>query len=576
MHNRIARRLKKVIGASCSSLLICIGLTLSPVLAEDYTISTGSGAWEKKSDDLYTMDIDGDGKVDVTLTKNGDKWTYQFNVSKASQDYYIYEEMMNELAEKGYTSSGSDGSEGNKRDPGVVKGSEGKTTFTLTNSKEHTKKTYGSLKLTKKITDADGNVTEDTTSFSFTITLSGDTDALKKEISGNKTFGDIAFKDGVAKVTLANKSSVTIKDLPTGIKYSISEDTVEGYQTSWTGQEGYIVADTTSNAVCTNLMNIVLDSSPGSFKIKQTIDAIDEDKGNSYTYHVEIGNVPGQKEFTYTITDSDGNTKSYTYNAKSDGTATVDVSLKEGEIVEFENLPKGTTYQITEDAGDFISSYTTKQNSPSATIAKTSDSNDQSDRSLTTALETVDENEDVTFTFDNAYQYTQSLKITKRTAQQKLIGSGELDSSKKFEFTIVFTDMEENSFFNSTIGTIRADEDGEATKTFTIQNGESVEFTNMPVGVKYTITESAHEDWLPTYIFTDTKAVVTSEADGEDSKALSTAEETVDRGENCTVTFTNMKPTRLPKTGGIGLIIIVVTGAGIWFFVKKKKEKGDK
>lgn len=571
MHNRIQKRLT----ACCTSLLLCTGLAVSPVLAEDYTISTGSGAWEKKSDDLYTMDIDGDGKVDVTLTKKKDQWVYQFTVSKVTQDYYIYEEMMTELENKGYTSSGSDGSEGNKRDPGVIKGSEGKTTFTLTNSKEHTKKTYGALKLTKKITDSKGNETSDKTSFSFTITLSGDTDDLKKEISGNKTFGDIAFKDGVAKVTLSNKSSVTIKDLPTGIKYSVSEDSVEGYDTTWSGQEGYIGVDTTSNAVCTNQLKYVEDTSTGSFTIKQTVDAIDEDKDNSYTYHVEIGSVPGQKEFGYTITKADGTSKSYTYQAKSDGTATVDVVLKDGEKVEFTGLNKDATYQISEDEGNYISSYSAKLNSTSGTIAKSSDSTDQTDRSLTTALETVDKDEDVVFTFKNTYEYTQSLKITKRTAQQKLIGSGELDSSKSFEFTITFTDMEANTFFNSTIGTIRADEDGECSKTFNIKNGETVEFTNMPVGIKYVISESAHEDWLPTYTFADTKAVVTSEADGEDSKGLSTAEETVDRGENCTVTFTNMKPTRLPKTGGIGLIGIVLAGTGIWFIVKKRKEKGE-
>ena len=42
-------------------------------------------------------------------------------------------------------------------------------------------------------------------SFPFTITLSGDTEALRKEISGNKVFGDVAFKDGVGKVTLGSK-----------------------------------------------------------------------------------------------------------------------------------------------------------------------------------------------------------------------------------------------------------------------------------------------------------------------------------------------------------------------------------
>ena len=53
--------------------------------------------------------------------------------------------------------------------------------------------------------------------------------------------------------------------------------------------------------------------------------------------------------------------------------------------------------------------------------------------------------------------------------------------------------MKPNSFFSSDIGLVRADENGEATKDFTLGNGESVKFTDIPVGVEYKVIEQANK-----------------------------------------------------------------------------------
>ena len=563
-----------------------IGMLATPVYADDsYSVSTASGTWNKVSEEYYTMDIDGDGKTDVTLTKNGNTWTYQFNVSKANQDYYVYEEMMEELENKGYTVSGSDGSEGTRTDPGIIKGTNGDSTYTLTNSKKHDKQTYGSLKITKKVEDLDGTPAElKETNFTFTITLIGDTEELQKKIKGNHVFGDVAFKDGVGKITLSKDKSVTISDLPTGIKYSIEEEPVETFTPEWSGdKEGYIVADSTTSITCTNKLHYVLDKSPGSFTIKKKVDAIAEDMNDSYTFHVSLEGLTSKNQYNYTKYDSTGTqTGSTSFSANSSGTAVVDFTLKNNESVKFSKLMDGTTYQITEDAGKYVSSYKIveqideEQGTGDGTITKTSDQSTQSNQALNTAVETVESLEDALITFTNKYEYTQSLKITKKTAQQGLLGMTDLDSDKKFEMTIEFSDMEPGTFFDSTIGAVRADEDGEATKTFNIKNGESVEFTDMPENVKYKITETGTEDWVGSYQMTGQKVVVKSSDNGGVSNDVSTEEETVDRGENVTIEFTNYKPLVLPATGGIGIGAISIGGACLVVVANKKRKGGNR
>lgn len=563
-----------------------IGMLATPVYADDsYSVSTASGTWNKVSEEYYTMDIDGDGKTDVTLTKNGNTWTYQFNVSKANQDYYVYEEMMEELESKGYTVSGSDGSEGTRTDPGIIKGTNGDSTYTLTNSKKHDKQTYGSLKITKKVEDLDGTPAElKETNFTFTITLTGDTEELQKKIKGNHVFGDVAFKDGVGKITLSKDKSVTISDLPTGIKYSIEEEPVETFTPEWSGdKEGYIVADSTTSITCTNKLHYVLDKSPGSFTIKKKVDAIAEDMNDSYTFHVSLEGLTSKNQYNYTKYDSTGTqTGSTSFSASSSGTAVVDFTLKNNESVSFSDLKNGTTYQVTEDAGKYVSSYKIveqideEQGTGDGTITKTSDQSTQSNQALNTAVETVESLEDALITFTNKYEYTQSLKITKKTAQQGLLGMTDLDSDKKFEMTIEFSDMEPGTFFDSTIGAVRADEDGEATKTFNIKNGESVEFTDMPENVKYKITETGTEDWVGSYQMTGQKVVVKSSDNGGVSNDVSTEEETVDRGENVTIEFTNYKPLVLPATGGIGIGAISIGGACLVVVANKKRKGGHR
>ena len=245
--------------------------------------------------------------------------------------------------------------------------------------------------------------------------------------------------------------------------------------------------------------------------------------------------------------------------------------MKHGDTADF-TVDAGVEYQITEDGGNFISSYTINSLNDKGSIVKNSSDQLTKAKGLSTEVETADENESVEVVFKSVYEYTQSLTIAKKTGRQRVLGIADYDSDDEFEFTIEFFEMTPNTFFESDVGVVRADEDGEAIKTFNLKNGQSVAFKDMPEGVKYRITETKTDTWMPTYEFRDTKKVVRNADKSSKNTQLETADETVDRGENATVTFTNLIPLELPNTGGIGTGIICAAGVGIIVLSRKNRK----
>jgi hypothetical protein len=91
-----------------------------------------------------------------------------------------------------------------------------------------------SLTVTKTVQGA----ANDTTSFNFTVTL-GDWNGGK--ITGQ--YGDMTFKDGVAKFALKSGEKKTASGLPSGIRYTVVEEDNTNYVTTATGANGTINAD---------------------------------------------------------------------------------------------------------------------------------------------------------------------------------------------------------------------------------------------------------------------------------------------------------------------------------------------
>ena len=198
-------------------------------------------------------------------------------------------------------------------------------------------------------------------------------------------------------------------------------------------------------------------------------------------------------------------------------------------------------------------------------------------KALSTGKETAEAGENVKVTFTNEIQYLQKLTLEKKTV--KADGS-EYDCKESFDFTIKFSNLKPGQGFVSTVGKVKADEDGDAEKTISLKNGEKAEFYKIPYGTEYQITEEKNK-YAPSYRIdaaTVKKATDKASADTD----LFTETETIDMGEDDTVTFTNeyLEQFTLPDAGSNTLELLA--GAALFalligyanrkqFFCKKMK-----
>ncbi len=112
----------------------------------------------------------------------------------------------------------------------------------------------------------------------------------------------------------------------------------------------------------------------------------------------------------YTNEAVSGKTES-SYYSDDNGKLTVEFTLKDGQSINFINLPKGANYQITEYAAeDYVSSYSTKLSSKAHAAMEQSE-NTLKNTELKTEVETVDADEtyddmEVTFIFKNTVPIT--------------------------------------------------------------------------------------------------------------------------------------------------------------------------
>ena len=102
-------------------------------------------------------------------------------------------------------------------------------------------------------------------------------------------------------------------------------------------------------------------------------------------------------------------------------------------------------------------------------------------KALSTGKETAEAGENVKVTFTNEIQYLQKLTLEKKTV--KADGS-EYDCKESFDFTITFSNLKPGQSFASTVGKVKADEDGNAEKTISLKNGEKAEFYKIPYGMQ--------------------------------------------------------------------------------------------
>lgn len=540
---------------------------------KDYTYSADPSKhkWVQLDQNTYTMDTDGNGTPDVTLVKNGDVWTYTFDVEDANREYYVYEQMLGGLADQGYTSSGSDGTAALPNDPGKTT----TKTYTITNSKPHTTQQTGGLKVSKTVT----NTTVPAAlarKFAFTITLTAPDATTQKLIAGTKIFGSVPFVDGVANVSLANGESITMDGIPSGVSYVVTEQSASGYETTKTGDAGTIASGVTSEAAFTNKQTYNIDDlAYVPLTITKTVTGTPKSDTDLYTMHATITGLTAGMFLSL----SNGQT----VTAADDGTADITFQLKDGGSVTISDIPVGAQYVVTEDGGSWYSNYTVTDNgSGDGTIASSSGSVTKTDTSLSTAKETAEIGEDITIAFTNQIHKVQNLTVRKvvHDAIGNAVTSDNDKGGKPIKYTIeiMMSGLPANTTLSSSIGSMDADDNGNIDMLAYLANGESVTISGVPVGTKYRFVEQANDKagrydisvadgQTGTFVRQSASTSGTNEelATGTlGSGRIGKGDEVVDEGEDATVTFTNSLPLKftLPFTGSMQVVAIAISFAG--------------
>ena len=556
--------LKKII-RSAAAVLLSIMMTVPVFAAEkSYTYQTDR-TWTKISDNSWTMDLDGDGHADVTLTTTTNDqgqavWTYEFAVEDDAQQYYAYETMLGlpdgVTYPDGYSSEGSDGKLAIEADPGQV---DSKThSYTITNTKEHEvlpiNSGTGSLKIAKNV---DGTMRDPEQKFVFHIALTAPSSSGIAFTAPAEIFGDTAFTvtsntSASANVTLRNGETKTIVGIPAGVTYVITETpagasaadyTVE----SKTGDTGTIAKDTVSESAWTNKSSYVKDSETVSFTVTKKVSGAAEKDDAVYPFHVLLENLGNGSTYTYTV-----GTTSTTYKADAKGSADVSLSLKKDETVSFNDIPTGTEYQVMEEGGVYEASYEIKDANNNGMIVSMNGTG-KVNENLSTAKETAEADEAVNITFTNHYPSVQNLTVRKK------MEDGYSKKDQTFSFTVEFSGLKDGDVIESPVGRIVPDENGEAMKSFMLTAGKDktgeIVFRNIPVNTQYKVTETGNK-CKPSYEITTVDTYgnekegtyVLKSAEGSMGKDLSTGgrdedgaeiNETVEENQSDTVTFTN-------------------------------------
>ena len=321
------------------------------------------------------------------------------------------------------TEATADGFETTKTgDTGTISATDA-STAAFTNTRKE-----GGLTITKTVSspaESDKSV-----KFKFTITLS--------DTTLNETYSGVEFKAGVATVELANGEAKTIEGLPQGVTYTVTEEAVDNFTTTKTGDTGTI-STTTSTAAFTNTRSV------GSLKVTKAVtSSTAADKTTKFTFTITLDDT--------TVTGTFGD-MSFT-----NGVATV--QLADGESATATGLPQGVGYTVTEAEVDgFVTSSTGATGTISATASEAVFTNERSEGSL--------------------------------TIKKTVSSPSAADKEVLFKFTITLDDTTINETYSGVKFTA-------GVATVELADGDSKAIAGLPQGVGYTVTEEKVDNFTTT------------------------------------------------------------------------------
>ena len=321
--------------------------------------------------------------------------------------------------------------------------------------------------------------------FTFTVTVAGIEDG---------TYGDMEFSGGTATVTIKANESVSAEGLPLGSAYSVVEIGDPLFAASYENAEGTIEDTNLIKIYVTNHKQV------GSLSITKVVQD-DEQCEDTFT-------------FTVTLTgDLIEGTQVFGDYAFTDGVATINV--KAGETVTIPGIPTGTEYTVTEVERDGYEHLENLDVNVSGVIV-------------------TDETIAVSFTNKPVDEI-----FGKFTLVKKVVGR---QTDEKFSFQIVLEGLKPNTEYTFNGETYTSNGTGNLVIDLELGDGDSVVFDNLPIGTKYTITEAA-SGYKASYEVTDSAGldliVSPSGSNTTTNSELAIRTESVDEGEDVTVTFTN-------------------------------------
>ena len=249
----------------------------------------------------------------------------------------------------------------------------------------------GLLRIKKQVLEADGNTSTDDKIFKFNIELSSDDDKISVMLANKKDYGDVTIEGGKGSFYLSNGASVSLAGIPSGVKYHITEDASDDYESVLLNGDGVIQKDETAMVTCTNTKKAQPEVKKQTLTIKKIIK--NGTGKDNFTFHVSFSNLEKNAKYKYKKGDTETE-----FTSDKDGAADVTFTLADNESVVFEDIPENTKYQVTEDANKYYASY---EITDAVKTVQQKKGNEQTDQSLSTGTETVDADENAVVTFTN-------------------------------------------------------------------------------------------------------------------------------------------------------------------------------
>ncbi|MCI6704343.1 MAG: DUF5979 domain-containing protein [Erysipelotrichaceae bacterium] len=272
-----------------------------------------------------------------------------------------------------------------------------------------------------------GNAASTNKEYNFKVELS--------DTSINGIYEDMTFVNGIAVFTLKGGERVFAKDLPAGVKYTVTEDdySSEGYVTTKTNDTGVITYNNEIQATFTNTRN-----ADGSLTILKKLAGNDINPDDKFTFCINLNN--DSINTTYGGVEFIG------------GQATVDI--KGNESLTINGIPHGTKYTVTER--DYR-----REGYVTTSINETG---------------TISENNPAIVEFTNTRNTYGDLIVQKRLA------GNAANRDQRFLFTVTLSDTTISDKFGDMIF-----ENGVA--KFELSGGESKKAEDLPNGITYKVVE---------------------------------------------------------------------------------------